>query len=59
MFFTPAFRQLIADLETQFEQHQRKQQHLHETEVRMMQHSRKNLDSAHRSEELAQPEQMA
>jgi hypothetical protein len=58
MFFTPAFWQRFADLETQFAQQQKQQQkQLHESERGMRQHLPQQLDDTNRPAGFALPEQ--
>lgn len=58
MFFTPAFWQRFADLETQFEQQQKQQQQqLHGTERGMRQHLPPQSDETNRPAGFALPEQ--
>lgn len=60
MFFTPAFWQRFADLETQFAQQQKQQQQqqpLHETERGTRHHLPQQLDDTNRPAGFALPEQ--
>jgi hypothetical protein len=54
MFFTPAFWQRFADLETQFEQQQKQ---LHGSERGMRHHLPQQLDDTNRPAGFALPEQ--